>query len=219
MNNVEIRRAEKKDIDFIIETIIEAEKSFTNVISYCTIFSLTEEEVVDLFRKFLNENIPGQEFCYSDYLVAVDGEEYLGACASWVEGTEGFSSSVIKADLLLEFLSYEKMAESKHLFEHLQKINIEREINSLQIVNAYVRPQHRGKGIISRLINEHIKIQKAAYPFIKKAQLRPTGVNEAAYKAYNKMGFEFVREQKIEEDFILNYLPAKSKILMEKVIE
>ncbi|MBZ0201306.1 MAG: GNAT family N-acetyltransferase [Ignavibacteriaceae bacterium] len=217
--DISLRRAQAKDIDFIIETIIEAEKSFSNKISYCQIFSLSEVELIKMFQKILSADIKGQELCYSEYLVAEDDANYVGACASWVEGTEGFNSSVLKANILIEYMGSEKINEAQHLFKYLHQINIERELNTLQIVNAYIKPDYRGRGLISRLISEHIEQQKINYPFIKKVQLRPTGTNESAYKAYNKMGFEFVLEKKVEEDFILDFIPSKSKILMEKYLE
>ncbi len=214
--NISLRRATLNDVDFIIETIIEAEKSFSNTISYCQIFSVTKEELINLFRQILSEDIVGQELCYSEYIIAEVNSAYAGACASWVEGVEGFSSSVVKANLLMEYFGHEKINEAQHLFKYLHEINIDREPNTLQIVNAYIKPDYRGQGIISKLILEHIEQQKVKYPFIKKAQLRPTGTNESAYRAYNKLGFEFVLEKKIEDDFILDFIPSKSKILMEK---
>jgi ribosomal protein S18 acetylase RimI-like enzyme len=218
IDNLLIRKAIVNDINFIIETIIEAEKSLSNTISYCKIFSLTEEELVNLFQNILMEDIKGQELCYSEYLIAEENSNFVGACASWVEGAEGFSSSVVKANLLMEYFGHEKINEAQHLFKYLHEINIDREPNTLQIVNAYIKPDYRGQGIISKLILEHIEQQKIKYPFIKKVQLRPTGTNESAYKAYNKMGFDFVLEKKIEEDFILDFIPSKSKILMEKYL-
>jgi len=67
---VKIRRANRADIDFIIETIIEAEKSLTDKISYCNIFSLSESELLDILRNILSEDITGQDLCYSEYLIA-----------------------------------------------------------------------------------------------------------------------------------------------------
>lgn len=214
--NISIRRATLNDVDFIIEAIIEAEKSFSDKISYCQIFSVTKEELVKLFRQILSKDVIGQELCFSEYMIAEENSNFAGACASWVEGAEGFSSSVVKANLLMEYFGHEKINKAQYLFKYLREINIEREPNTLQIVNAYIKPDYRGQGIIAKLIMEHIKQQKIKYPFIERVQLRPTGTNESAYRAYNKLGFEFVLEKRIEDDFILDFIPSKSKILMEK---
>ncbi|MCK9210884.1 MAG: hypothetical protein M0P61_08630 [Ignavibacteriaceae bacterium] len=213
-----IRKATFQDIDFIIKTIIEAEKSFTNIISYCGIFSLTEEELISLLEKILSENVTGQELCYSDYLVAVIGGEYAGACGAWVEGANGFSSAVLKADILFGFIPQKKILNAKHYFPTLQHLNIEREKDTLQIVYAYVIEKFRGKGLVGKLINEHIRIQKGLFPQIKKVQLRPTITNESAFKAYNKLGFELAYEKSTEDVKVLEYLPARGKYLMEKTL-
>jgi ribosomal protein S18 acetylase RimI-like enzyme len=218
LNDLVIRNATYQDIDFIIETIIEAEKSFSNKISYCTIFSLSEKELIDLLKLILAENITGQELCYSEYLIAWYNSNYVGACSSWIEASEGFSSAMLKGSLLYEFLGKEKIEGSQKLFSLLQQINIDREKGTLQIVNAYVKKEFRGRGIIAQLILEHIRLQTLKYPNLKKVQLRPTGTNESAYKAYHKIGFNFVYEKTADTNDILNLLPAKSKILMEKIL-
>ncbi|MCK9426822.1 MAG: GNAT family N-acetyltransferase [Ignavibacteriaceae bacterium] len=213
-----IRNAASQDIDFIIETIIEAEKSLTNKISYCNIFSLTEDELISIFRDILSENVTGQELCYSDYLIAEINGEYAGACGAWVEGANGSSSAVLKADILFGFIPHEKIRDAKRFFTTLQELNIKREKDTLQIANAYVNEKFRGKGLVGKLINEHIKIQKELFPQLKKAQLRPTITNESAFKAYNKLGFELIYEKSTEDEKVLDYLPARGKYLMEKIL-
>ena len=214
-----IRKAGFQDIDFIITTIFEAEKSFTNIISYCGIFSLTEEELFSIFRVILEEDVTGQELCYSDYLVAELEGECAGACGAWVEGANGFSSAILKADILFGFISHEKIVNAKHLFSTLQKLNIEREKDTLQIVYAFVQEKFRGKGIVGKLINEHIRIQKELFPQLKKVQLRPTITNETAFRAYQKIGFTLTYERSTENTEVLKYLPARGKYLMEKILE
>ena len=46
-----IRKAQIPDIEFIIDTIIESQKSGTNKISYCNIYSLKEVELKDALNK------------------------------------------------------------------------------------------------------------------------------------------------------------------------
>lgn len=218
LSELVIRRATGKDINFIITTIFEAEKSFTDTISFCKIFSLTEEELFSIFQKILAENITGQELCYSDYLIAEIGEEYSAACGAWVEEACGVPSAILKADILFGFIPHEKIIEAKHRFPMLQKLNIEREKAALQIVYAYVIEKFRGKGLVGMLINEHIDIQKKLFPNIKKVQLRPTITNTSAFRAYNKLGFELVYERSTDDADVLEYLPAKGKFLMEKIL-
>lgn len=214
-----IRKAEQKDIEFIIETIIEAEKSYTNKLSYSTIFSLTIDEVKNHLRNILQLDFPGQELCYSQYLIAEVDNKYSGACCAWIEGFDGLESSVIKGNLLLTELGAEKIIQAKKYFNMLHQINIEREVSTLQIVNAYVKPDFRGMGIIGKLILEHIQNFKLNYPELKKVQLRPIKTNPNAARAYEKIGFHFVLEKKIDDPAALEILPADTKILMEKVLD
>jgi len=151
LNDLVIRNATYRDIGFITETIIEAEKSFSNKISYCTIFSLSETELIDLLNLILAENITGQELCYSEYLIADYNSQYAGTCASWIEGLQGFISAVLKANLLYTFWGKGK-----------------REKWTLQIENAYVKNEFSGRGIIAQLILEHIRLQILKYPNLKK---------------------------------------------------
>lgn len=210
-----IRRATKDDIDFIIETIIEAEKSGTDKISFCNIFSLSIDEVWEILKKILEKDVRGQELCISDYLICMINEEYAGACASWIEAIDGVSAAVLKGDLLFDAIPRENLISAKKVFPLIQGLNIEREPLTLQIANAYVKSNFRGMGVIGRLITEHVNQTKKKNPVIKKVQLRPTKTNDNACKAYEKIGFVKVLEKHVNNEDILKILPADTKILME----
>ncbi len=210
-----IRKATINDIDFIIETIIEAEKSGTDKLSFCNIFNLSELEVKNLLNDILNKDVTGQELCISDYLVYIINNEYAGACASWIEAISGTSAAVLKADLLFEFVPRSNLTEATKKFSLIKGLTIEREPFSLQIANAYVRKKFRGKGIIGKLIHEHVENLKKNNPAVKKVQLRPTKTNEKACNAYAKIGFVKVLEKHVENKEILDLLPSDTKILME----
>jgi ribosomal protein S18 acetylase RimI-like enzyme len=213
---IEISPATSADIDFVIDTIIEAEKSGTEKMSFCNIFSMTEPEVRLLLKRILEKDVTGQELSYSEYLICrVDGE-YAGACTSWIEEENGYSAALLKADLLFDFVEREKLIEAQRIFSLIQGVNIEREPGTLQIAYAYVKPKFRGWGIIGLLMNEQIKNQKNRVPGINKAQLRITKTNENAARAYEKIGFVKIYERTVDNDEILKILPAKTKILMEK---
>jgi hypothetical protein len=92
------------DIDFIIETIIESDKSSTNVISACNIFSLTELEYKGILRNILLSNVESNEYSLTGFLIAEIKNKKLGALASWVEGIDGKSNSFIKSSLIFAFV-------------------------------------------------------------------------------------------------------------------
>ena len=56
VSNLTIRKATHSDIDFIIEAIIESDKSGTNVVSTCNIFNLTLEEYRAVLANILAED-------------------------------------------------------------------------------------------------------------------------------------------------------------------
>ena len=51
MNDFIFRHANINDVSFLVDTIIEAEKSGTDILSYTTIFGLSEKEA----RKYIGE--------------------------------------------------------------------------------------------------------------------------------------------------------------------
>jgi ribosomal protein S18 acetylase RimI-like enzyme len=213
-----VRQATEKDIDFIIETIIGAEKSQTDKLSYSSIFSLTLDEVKNHLRNIIELDFPGQELCYSQYLIAEIENNIAGACCAWIEAEDDLESAVIKGNLLLTELGSERIMKARKYFSMLHQINIEREPGTLQIVNAYVKPEFRGHGIIGKLILQHIDNYIKKNPDLKKVQLRPIKTNPQACRAYEKIGFQFVLEKTIDDKSALELLPSDTKILMEKIL-
>lgn len=67
-----IRKATLLDIDFLIEAIIAAEKSGTDILSYSTIFDLTERDVQNMLRNVLEKNVTGCELSPCNFLIAED---------------------------------------------------------------------------------------------------------------------------------------------------
>jgi len=153
--NISIRKATEKDIPFLIETIIAAEKSGTETIAYCSIFSLGKEEFTELLKNILEEDIQGQELCVSDFLIAEEKGISVGACCGWIEGENGTSSS-LKANILHYFLGEEKIAEAQGIMKIADALHIEREADALQLESIYIRTEYRGKGILQVLYDTFI---------------------------------------------------------------
>lgn len=218
MGTINIRRAIENDVDFVIETIIEAEKSLTDKLSYSTIFNLSIEEVQNTLKRICLLDFQGQELCFSQYLIIEAEGQIAGACCAWIEAEDGLESSLIKGNLLLSEFGREKIIEARKYFPLLHQITIEREPGTLQIVNAYVKSEFRGQGLIGKLILEHIRIYKEKHPTLKKVQLRPIKSNPQACRAYEKIGFRIVLEKTVNDKSVLEILPADTKVLMEKIL-
>ncbi len=217
-DGVRVRRAAPTDRDFLVEAIIEAEKSGAQRISYCEIFSLTEGELRVLLASILDEDFEGQELCISGFLVAeVDGE-YAGAACAWLEGESGMPSTLIKANLLQHFLDAQKLAGARPWFARLEALAIARESGTAQLESIYVRAPHRGRGVTGHILDTHLSLLRERVPGLAKSQIILVKENDSACRAYQKRGFRVALERRSEDPMLLSIVPGGVKILMEKSI-
>ncbi len=94
MVNFIFRQATIKDVPFLVDTIIAAEKSGTDIFTYSTIFGLTEEEARKYIAAMFLEEIDGCELSISSFLLAESNGHIAAAIGAWIEGNEGISSNV-----------------------------------------------------------------------------------------------------------------------------
>lgn len=215
-DQVLIRQAELSDIDFIIEAIIEADRSETERISYCNIFNLSLSELKIILKNILLENIEGSEFCLSHFKVALVEGVLAGACSSWIEASDDMPSYLIKFSLLSQYLGEENIEFSKRIAPIIKGLHTDRENSTLQIESVYVHPIFRGMGIGVKIINEHFKHSKLVHPELEKAQLIVTYDNNSALSAYHKLGFSVVKKFFVDDEKILTILPSNCLVLMER---
>ncbi len=215
---VVIRKAIEDDIDFIIKTIIESQKSGTGEISFCRIYSLSEEELRANLRKILSEDldgIVGHELCLSSFLIQEINGERAGAQGSWIEGIDGMPSSIIKTNLLLKFLGRQKFEKAVAKFEIIKELNFDREDGTIQLEYFYVEDKFRYKGVFVKLLLAQIKRHMASNQNISKVQSILFKDNDRSYKAALRLGFEIVEEKIALNKEILNVYPHDTRILME----
>lgn len=210
------RTGEASDIPFLIDTIVAAEKSGTEKFSYSTLFEIPEEEVRKTFRTILEEDVRGQELCYSDYLVAWAGTKRAGAVAAWIEGETGQSSSVIKAMLLNFHFPKENMEKAVAKRKVLETIRFDPEPGSLVIDIGLTLPEFRGQGILKKLMMEQTRRHLEKRPDLRKSQIHVLQNNTVAFKIYSSLGYRILREKKCPDPVILNWLPSDTQIIMEK---
>lgn len=210
-----LRNATLNDIPFLVETIIEAEKSGTEVLSYTTIFGLSESETKHYIALMLEEEIDGCELSVSAFLLAeIDGVVAAAVCA-WVEGLEGVSSSTLKGNLLKFTLPEKSFENIQELNTIIKELHIDYINDSVQIGLVYVSELARGKGIVQMLLNEKITQLKEAYNTSNDVYVQVFGNNIAAIKAYEKVGFNSVLSKNAVNVDIEKYLPSSKKILMK----
>jgi ribosomal protein S18 acetylase RimI-like enzyme len=216
--NITIRRATERDKDFIITTIISAEKSGTDIISYCRIFSISEEKFRGLLSDILEEDIDGQELCISGYLIAEVNGCPAAAFCGWVEHENALPSSTIKANLLNHFLERDIIFQAAPNFKLMNEIDIARAPQTLQVEMSYTVENYRGLGLCGKLVNEHIRLKKQAGSPFDRVQVITFNTNRSSIRAYEKIGFQKKIEKQCTNNDIFNLLPSDTKILMEKAL-
>lgn len=211
-----IRKATVVDIPFLVDTIIEAEKSGTDILTYTTIFGLSEAEARKYIIDMLLEEVDGCELSTSSFLIAQKEGQYAAAVGAWIEGYEGMSSSVLKGNLLNYTLPKACIEKAISLNKLVKDLHIEYIDNSIQIGLVYVSENFRGLGLANILIEEQLKQLLQIAPGITESYVQVFGNNKAAIKSYEKSRFIFHSERVSENKVIINYFPSGSKVLMRR---
>lgn len=218
MNNFTIRSAKISDVPFLVDTIIEAEKSGTNKLSYATIFGLSEKETRKYITEMLAEEIDGCELSISSFIIAEKNGQNAAAVSAWIEGIEGVPSTILKGNLLNYTLQKECIEKAKSLNNMLSELHIENFIDTIQLGLVYVSFDYRGMNLVGLLIDEVVLQLKKVNPLVKSMYVQVFGNNLPAIMAYKKTGFRIVKVVESTNKEILNYLPSDSKILMKKEV-
>lgn len=216
MENFIIRSAAVSDIPFLVETIVEAEKSGTDRLSYSTIFGLTEAEVKSYLSEMMAEEIDGCELSVSSFLVAESGGTAVAALSAWIEGSEGIPSAVLKGNLLNYTLPVRCIEKAMGLNSMIREIHIEYTPETIQIGAGYVAPGFRGHKLLGLLSDEIIKRLAAANPEVSTVWAQIFSCNTPSIRTYEKAGFVEVSRKESSNKEILHYLPSDIKVLMKK---
>jgi len=211
-----IRQATAEDKDFLIEAIMEAEKSGSETISYCAIFSISEDRLREALANMLDEEMEDQELYIPNFLVAdVDGKP-AATISGWIEKKNGMASSIIKSNMLMYSLDRDILLAAAPHLGLMNEVSITRSENALQLECVYTKPEFRGRGLAASLLEAHIKRVKEEGEPVDTAQIILLKNNTGAIKAYEKAGFSIVTEKTCNDDAILKLLPGNTKIMMER---
>lgn len=219
MENVIIRRATIEDIDFLVDTIVSAEKSGTNNFGLAKLFDTTEEEMRNFIRAILEEEIDGCEFSVSSFIVAVIKDKVVSAFGGWVEGQneDELPSAILKSNLIGYCLPLENVKKSQTKSALVRPLQIEREEGTYQLEYSYTLPEYRGNGILGRIIGAHEK--DAVLKGVKKMQVHVFDNNPAAIKSYENNGFKVVKTFESDNPETSSFFPSNVELLMEKIIK
>lgn len=214
--DVIIRRATLDDIDFLVDTIVAAEKSGTDNFGLAKLFEISEEKMREYIKAMLDEEIDGCEFSISSFIVAETNGEVLAAFAGWIEGQneDELPSAILKSNLVGYCLPVEKVKNSQNKSDIVRPLQIEREEGTYQLEYSYTLPQYRGKGILGRIIEAHEQI--AVANGVRKIQVHVFDNNPSAIKSYEKKGFKVTKHfESVHPDTSL-FFPSNIELLMEK---
>lgn len=219
MNEYIIRKAALKDISFLADIVIAAEKGNSDKLSYSTLFNLSEKKVKELIIAMFEEEIDGCEFSLSSYLITEYNGLPVAGFGAWVEGlSENTPSKILKSNLISFTFSRESIEYLQTKSHIIKAVLSEREPMTLQYEYLMVSPDHRGKHLANGLINQLEQNAFLVYPELKKAQVQVFKNNANAIKTYQNNGFEIAKSFKASDPDIFNYLPFDEKLIMEKKI-
>jgi len=214
-NNIRYHFATSEDLDFVIEAIVESTKSGTDRISYCGLFSLSEMRFREILKQVVAEDVGGNDFSLTNYLIAsIDGNP-VGACCAWIEALVGVQSNLLKFNLLFPHLEAEEVQNAKNIAQFVRPLQLNREPFSLQIDSVYVKPEFRGMGLSQKIILEQFRFFSEKNPEITKAQLIVIKPNTGAIRSYEKIGFKVIQEAEANNEVVSKIFPATIFILME----
>jgi len=212
-----IRKATIKDVDFLADVIIGAEKSLTDNLGLANFFEVTEEEVKKYIIAMLQEEVDGCDFSISSFFIAWYGDKPVGALGGWIEGYHGLSSNILKSNLITYVFPAEKVIKAQAKMEMIKEmLQIERPIGTYQLEYIYVDNDHRGKRITQQLMDVHLAYAKELDPHVTRAQLSCFENNQSIIKAHERNGYVRMKRYVCENEEILNYLPFNVKVLLEK---
>lgn len=211
-----IRKATMDDVDFLVTTIIEAEKSSTNNLGLANYFEVTESELRQYLKDILEEEIDGCEMSVSSFIVAEYDGVVVSAKGGWLEGNNDDEqpSSVLKSNLISYHFPMEIILNAQKKWEVVKDIQIEREQGTYQWEYSYTVPEHRGHHLVPRINEMHI--QQAIELGAKKIQGHVFAHNSKILRVYVRSGFKVVHSYTSNHPLTKEYYPDDTILLLEK---
>jgi GNAT superfamily N-acetyltransferase len=212
---IQVRNATDTDIEFIIETIVHAEKGNGDSISYCKLFNINEEEFRQVLRKIMEAGICNFEFSLDSFKIAESNGSQVAAYGAWLEGKDGISSAMLKISAFKSFLNKENIIYYKTVAPVADEISIKRLPGTIQFESIYIREEFRGKNIGYLLVQSLINDLKAKHPDVKMAHVQLIKQNAVSLQAHQKYGFQIIEEKTSLNPQILNFYSGNTRVLME----
>lgn len=220
-NKYIIRPATANDIDFLVETVIQAEKSSTGNCGLANYFDVTEEEMRDYLTKMFEEEVDGCEFSLNSFIVIEYDGEVVAAMGGWLEGDneDEMPSSLLKSNLLMYVMPKEKILKSQENVVITKDLSIEREWGAYQGEYSFILPEHQGQFLLQDLLLAHVERAKSYGDKVKKMQVHVFEHNKVVLLNNKIMGFKTTKRFTSDNPRILDFFPYNTIVLMEKEIK
>jgi len=214
-----IREAKKEDQAFLILSIIEADKSSTNICSYCKLLEIEELEFKQFLHEIFEEEITGFEFSVEAFIIVEYDGKPIAASASWIESDEGLPSWQLRMVALRTVLPAIHITNLMGKSAICNTINIKRSEGTLQIESVFISSEHRGKELLKKMIDFHIKLRSNNTNNIASMELLTYNSNLLAEKAYTKIGFKKIEFTTSSHEEIKHFYPSDGMTRWQKIIE
>jgi len=213
-----IRPAVLGDIDFLVETVIQAEKSSSGMCGMANYFEITEDELRNYIKQAFEEEVDGCELSVSSFLVVEYEGKVVAAMGGWLEGDneDNMPSSLLKSNLLMYVIPRDKVLKSQKNALVIKDLNVEKEKGAYQLEYSYILPEHRGQFLLQDLTDAHLTRAKALSA--QKIQGHAFEANKIILLINKSMGFKITKKYVSKHPMILKFYPYDTIVLMEKVI-
>ncbi|MEO6903348.1 MAG: N-acetyltransferase [Bacteroidia bacterium] len=206
---ISIRKAQQTDCHFIATIILLAESTGFEITSYNKMFDKTNESLLPIFEKIIDNETEGHPLTYKSYLIACVDDIPASAISVYNEGAFGDSTHLMTGALMTGF-NRKDIALAFSFLKNHSEITITKKNNTFQIDCVATLPEYRGLGLLKKLMSEAEK--SAAELQIPEMQIQVWKKNNLAVSIYEKYGFKICKQA------ISNTHSENGKILMTKII-
>lgn len=200
-NQINIRKAEKSDADFVYWIMNTAGRSGMEKGFIDSIFPSDPQKNRDFIEEMMFSDIRSL-FHYSNFIIAeIDGVPVGGMSGYYTPEvhSEHFRDCFVKVQEKFSLTNEEKTAMGERIGVYVGAFPGLLE-NSWVVEWVAVKPEYRGKGVTKQLLNTIIK-QGFEDTACNVVQIAVAKGNTPAQKAYINAGFSFL-DEKLSEDFM-----------------
>ncbi|MBP5540256.1 MAG: hypothetical protein J6X88_01275 [Bacteroidales bacterium] len=215
-----IRPAVIEDVDFLVETVLQAEKSSSGVCGMANYFEITENELRNYIKQAFEEEVDGCELSISSFIVVEYDGKVVAALGGWLEGNneDKMPSPLLKSNLLMYVMPRDIILKSQENAAVIKDLNVEKELDAYQLEYSYILPEHQGQFLLQDLTEAHIVRAKNFGPFVHKIQGHAFEANKVILLTNKLLGFKITKRFVSNHPRILEFYPYNTIVLMEKEI-